>query len=470
MATRVPAPKRKPNPAATAADGSTEDAATPNKRPRVVPAEDHKVAEPLRDVMADSEMMSPSKSSLVEATPRNTSVTAFVPGRMAKLLGESDQDEEDETIPVDVLMRPVDNKIVPLKMLRRVQDVYLNAILTSLLSDPLYFGHALRNGLSTASVELKLKDHPTGSAIPYKIGSLTRGGPMFESPMLMGVYGASKITARAGKAMKDRYSKDDKKDGSGGGGDNSGNTYFLEAKVLSGNHELARAQQDFLHFLQEEVFRFALVLTCKEKDTAMNAKTKVQEALLNRPKEGWRGPYEDMDSVPRDNEKLREFVEQWRQNRRVIVMNKDLSAGAENVRAFTFTANADEGWGAAKKEWKPLKTSYVFVNRRRKVKEIDISDEATIEELLQKAPFTVVFSFKVNFSKNDQNINVKLNIERIRFYPQLHDIVQPLLNAKISTDDMISDEDAKALDAMATAHMAAKGMPLAITHTSSSSA
>lgn len=446
---RAAAPKRKPE--APVAPVEPEDQ-LPEKRPRVEHPEDRKTPEAIKDV--------------VLAGSSSSTAVALVPSRpkslLAEVLGSAALGDEQAPTPVDVLLRPVNFSVVPLKAYRRAQEIYLRTILFSIERDPRYFANVAKNGgLNTSAMALTLKDHPSGSAIPYKVGAITRGGPSIKTPLLMGKFSA-KITPTAGRAAKDRFKDDKKKEGS------DSNSYFMEVPVLRGNNWAARAQSDFLRFMEGDVARFFLILACKEKDTAMPAKARVFKELLKSktPDDECRGEFSDLDAVPRDHPKLKELAEQWLSNKRMLIMNKDMFGGAANTNAITFKAKADVGWGNEKKEWGArLKISHCEVGRNCQILEEFHTDDATIEELMDKSPYTVTFSFKANYDKTAQVPQLSLEIEHIQFYPQLMDIVDPLLNAKVESTDMISEEDNQAIDAMVTGYLAAKGnKPLALTH------
>lgn len=446
---RAPAQKRKPE--APAAPVEPEDQ-LPEKRPRVEHPEDRKTPDAIKDVVLAGSSSSTTALALLENGSKSL---------LAEVLGSSAMGDEQPPTPVDVLLRPVDFKVVPIRAYRRVQEIWLRTILYSIKGDPRYFANVSKNGgLNTASMALTLKDHPSGPSIPYKIGTITRGGPSIRTPLLMGSFSA-KITPTAGRAAKDRFKDDKKKEGS------DSNTYFMETPVLRGNSWAAKAQADFLKFMEEDVARFFLILACKEKDTAMPSKDKVLKELLKSttPDDECRGEFSDLDAVPRDHPKLKELADQWLRNKRMLIMNKDMFGGAVNANAMTFKAKADIGWGNEKKEWAArLKISHCEVGRNCQIIEVFHTDDATIEELMNTSPYTITFSFKVNYDKTAKVPQLSLEIDQIQFYPQLKDIVEPLLNAKVESADALSEEDARAMDAIVTGYMAAKGLPLAITH------
>ena len=442
---RTAGQKRKPELPLTAVES---DEKLPEKRARVERAEDSKVPEAIKDVV----LASSGTVALASSHPENLLAEVFG-------FNATGEDEKPPT-PIDVLLRPVDFTVVPPHLYRRAQAAWLRAILFSIENDPRYFVNVVRNGgLNTAAIALTLKDHPSGPSIPYKVGSITRGGPSIRTPLLMGSFSA-KITPTSGRAAKDRFKDDKKKEGS------DSNSYFFEIPVLRGNNWASRAQADFLKFIEEDVARFFLILACKEKDTAMPAKAKVFKELLKSktPDDEFVGEFSDLDAVPRNHPKLKELTDQWLRNKRMMVMNKDMFGGAAGTKAITFKAKADVGWGSEKKEWVPLKITSFEVGRNLQLIEVPVTDDATVTALVNNAPYTVTFAFKVNYDKTAQVPQLSLEIEQIQFFPELKEIVQPLINANVSCANSGSAEDMKAIDAVQQGYLAAKGNPLPITY------
>lgn len=446
------------------------DDQSPEKRQKhAIPDSESQTPLALQDVMPPipSGSSSSSSSALVVPPPKTVAVP-MAQGRLSRLLGAVVL-SADTIKPVDVLMRPMDPKIVSPQAMAHLQEMYLHKLLYSIEQDPNYFKKLKGAALDTAGTSLKLRDHPTNADVPYRVGSLSRGGPLIRTPLLMGYHGTPKITPQAGKDAKAMFQKapaasSDSKEKKSGGSANDANSYFIEPQVLRGNNEMAVEQRDFLEFLRTDVARFALVMICKEKDTSWDTRVPICQALLRNDKKNWKGAYNDMDSVPHDHPELVKAVADCLQQGSLMVMNHGLKNGVERVPAFTFKKQADKGWGAKKEEWAPLDISYVYVDDKGKLVTMQLFDEPTIDSCLKKAPYTIDFRFKPNFDKNKESVNFALQIETVRFYPQLYMIVDPLLRATAERTEELTQQDIDALDQAEANYRAKKGLPLAIAH------
>lgn len=372
--------------------------------------------------------------------------------------------DEDVVIPVDVLLEGVSNQGLSKEAEYKANDDYYAALMESYHESDYWFNK--KDLLVPASIDLTLKDHPVKEKnIPYKTGTLLRGGPIIRSPLIIGTRIAT-ITPTEGKVQKDRKKKgavDANK--AGGGGDNDGTAYFLEAYRLrqGTGGDISEEQKEFMEFLATDVASLGVLLMCRETDTMFGPKGTAISALLKPNDENptFTGKYASLKDVPLNDPKLTEIRNAWLKNGKLIVANKDMARGPAN-QVFTFNKSATD-WkeeDQTKKDWKPMKNIffwYVFDNRVHKK---PISDDKTVQKMAEKCPYGVDFRLKPSFYKGvqggqgSQYVKYGLEIESLNFFPQLAFLQDKLMNevpqpkclevvASKGLDDMYTDEDEK---------------------------
>lgn len=363
-------------------------------------------------------------------------------GRLARVLGPP-REKTAVPIPIDVMLKGLDPTRVPAKTIYKMQDRWYTLLMHAFEHHPGYFEN---KGILSSPVELTLKDNQQNSAIPFKSGSLTRGGPLIRSCIFVKAYSAS-ITPGVGAARKERYGKkpvaDDKK--KEGGGD-EGTSYYLDTLKLRGDNEIAKKQSDFLMFLRTELATFCMLLMCKEKDIQFKPRDKVFSTLLNDEEAGWKGKYKSLDDVPRDNEDLAKLRDAWMRglpNPSMIVMKQELALG-DQCPAFSFTRSATD-WNN-KRHWIPMPVSIMYVGPDFQVETETVTDEATIVKLVETAPYGVDFKLKPTFAKKELYIKYALAMERIIFFPQLAFMTEHLANGVEQMQSEFTPDDFAMMD------------------------
>jgi len=377
--------------AATVVDDPPVEEQQPSpKRPRIM--EDHELVE-----VKPSSVVEPDR---IEAMLPRVREIKGAPKTLDELLAQG-RIEASPTLHIDKV--------------RRIKAIFLQKLLAAWESSPSYFK---KNKLNPGAFSLKFTPHPDKS-VPSMTGVWSMGGPKIRTPLLLGAQRAT-ITPGRGrreKEMQNGSSGEEKK------GTNS-TGYYLNVFMASGDNPVAKEQHKYVQYLQDEVTTFLTMLMLRvPAKSAPNfaARDNALRELIEDRKKQWVGKYMSANDIPLDDAKFIEHRNLWRSTPAIMtIMNQQLMVDSAD-KPITFTASGNN-W-KEKIEWVPLRITYVQV-RDGEVVENEVPDETSVYHLLDRCPYAIEHSLKVNFATNDGVYKSQLNIEKITFFPQLSFLMQ----------------------------------------------